>query len=69
MISRLASKNLDDVVDCYEHALLAYFPRGRYLAGKDAKFLWWPVSNLPEWFVDWFYSRDPDRPVPKSCRQ
>lgn len=68
-INPMLSKQLDDVVDCYEHALLAYFPRGRYLAGKDAKLVWWPLSNMPEWFVDFFFNLDPRKPKPKSCQK
>ena len=34
------SKDIYKVLDAYEHALLARFPRTRYLVGYDARFVW-----------------------------
>uniref|UniRef100_A0A672YDQ0 Retinol dehydrogenase 1 n=1 Tax=Sphaeramia orbicularis TaxID=375764 RepID=A0A672YDQ0_9TELE len=37
---------------CMSHALTARFPRTRYGAGWDAKFLWIPLSYLPSFVSD-----------------
>ena len=55
-LDKCASDNVDEVVSCYEHAVTALFPRARYMAGYDARFIFWPLSLLPEWFSDIFVS-------------
>lgn len=63
------SKNVSDVVDAYEHAILGRFPRARYVVGKDATFFWLPLQALPECISDWFLGRaDPDIPLPVAVR-
>ena len=68
MISKIASPKIDDVVDSYEHAVLGYFPRGRYMPGANAKYLFWPMSLMPEWMTDLIFTKNPDAPVPKACQ-
>ena len=48
----ISSGNLYYVVSAYEHAVLAYCPRVRYMPGWDAKLLYWPLTLLPEWLSD-----------------
>ena len=47
----------DDVVDTYEHALLAVFPRTRYLVGLDARYVLYFVTCLPERLGDWIVTK------------
>ena len=58
---------VSDVVDAYEHALLASYPRARYLVGRDATHYKAPLAALPEWFSDWMLDNK-NRPVPAACR-
>ena len=69
LIPKIASPNLSDVVDCYEHAVLATFPRGRYMPGRSARYLWWPLSKAPEWLFDFLMNADPNLPIPASIKQ
>lgn len=48
----LASSDLSKVTSCMQHALSARYPRTRYAAGWDAKFLWIPLSYLPSCVAD-----------------
>ncbi|XP_020787504.1 retinol dehydrogenase 1 [Boleophthalmus pectinirostris] len=48
----LCSSDLSKVTNCMEHALTAYYPRTRYGAGWDAKFVWIPLSYLPSFMAD-----------------
>ena len=48
----MGSDNVGEVADAYVHALLARFPRARYLVGKDANTLWRGIEKLPEWLSD-----------------
>ena len=67
---KLAAESLTDVVDAYEHALLGRFPRARYLAGNDAKYLFIPLQALPEWLGDWIYRRfESGRPLPEALKK
>ncbi|XP_016414133.1 retinol dehydrogenase 1 [Sinocyclocheilus rhinocerous] len=50
----LASSDLSKVTSCMQHALSARYPRTRYSAGWDAKFLWIPLSYLPTCIADIF---------------
>ena len=45
--------NLRLVTDNIERALFSKYPNTRYSCGKDAKFFFIPLSNLPTWFSDW----------------
>ncbi|XP_034959772.1 retinol dehydrogenase 5 isoform X1 [Zootoca vivipara] len=48
----ICDPDLSKVTNCMEHALQAKYPRTRYSAGWDAKFLWLPISYLPAFMVD-----------------
>ncbi|ELW62293.1 dehydrogenase/reductase SDR family member 9 [Tupaia chinensis] len=39
--------DLSLVVKCMDHALTSLFPKTRYVAGKDAKTFWIPLSHMP----------------------
>uniref|UniRef100_A0A8D2Q6Y8 Uncharacterized protein n=1 Tax=Varanus komodoensis TaxID=61221 RepID=A0A8D2Q6Y8_VARKO len=41
------------VTDCMEHALISRYPRTRYAAGWDSKFIFIPLSYLPASWVDY----------------
>ena len=69
VLNKVASPKIDDVVDSYEHAVLGYFPRGRYLAGANAKYMFWPMMLMPEWMSDMVFTMNPNAPVPKSCQK
>jgi len=56
-----------DVVDAYEHALLARRPRARYLVGRDATHYKAPLAAMPEWFSDWML-HNKNTPLPATCR-
>uniref|UniRef100_A0A670ZE31 Retinol dehydrogenase 7-like n=1 Tax=Pseudonaja textilis TaxID=8673 RepID=A0A670ZE31_PSETE len=49
-------KNLYLVTDCIEHALTSRYPRTRYSAGWDAKFLFLSASYLPTAITDYVYT-------------
>jgi retinol dehydrogenase-16 len=57
LLARLASDRPQDVVDAYVHALLGRYPRARYLVGLDARFLFTPLTWVPEWLGDWVLAR------------
>ena len=69
-IGRLVSDNIYDVINAYEHALLGWCPRARYLLGKDANYFFWIVNQLPEWLGDWVLEvmQGKDRPIPQCIR-
>ncbi|GFN75984.1 hypothetical protein PoB_000249000 [Plakobranchus ocellatus] len=54
----LGSPNTHEVADAFVDALTSRFPRARYLVGWDAKFVFVPLSYMPEWLGDslriWF---------------
>jgi len=47
--------DLSPVVDVYEHALLASYPRPRYLVGNGAAFIA-VLAMMPEYISDWLLS-------------
>lgn len=47
----MSSERVDEVIDAYEHAILAWFPRFRYVIGKSTGILC-VLSHLPEWITD-----------------
>lgn len=63
LIPFLMSTNLDKVIVAYEHAVLGWFPRGRYLLGWDANWILWPLHLLPEWLSDTI--NELTHPIPK----
>jgi nucleoside-diphosphate-sugar epimerase len=65
-VSLYVSERIDDVVDAYEHALLAKYPRARYVIGNDAKYILLPIQRLPEFLSDWLMrilSKDHPKPA------
>ncbi|XP_033472772.2 retinol dehydrogenase 7-like [Epinephelus lanceolatus] len=48
----VSNSDLSKVTRCMEHALTARFPRTRYSAGFDAKFIWIPLSYFPSFVTD-----------------
>ncbi len=61
----LGSNRISDVVDAYEHALCARCPRARYVVGFDARYLFLPMTALPEWLSDWITDfLQTDKPIP-----
>ena len=58
-----------DVVAAYEHALLARFPRARYLVGADAKLFWLPLQWMPEWMGDRLLTILFNPPLPAVLRR
>ncbi|KAK2146687.1 hypothetical protein LSH36_589g01086 [Paralvinella palmiformis] len=69
-VTKMSSLRINDVVDAYKHALLAMFPRARYVVGLDAKYFWLPLQMLPEWMSDYiFVTANKLRPVARVVRQ
>ena len=62
----LRDGGLSDVVEVYEHALLARHPRARYLVGQDAVYKA-RLAAMPEWYSDWKIDSK-GKPVPAACR-
>lgn len=52
IMNAVCDSDLTKVTSCMEHALTAAYPRTRYSAGWDAKFLWLPLSYMPACVVD-----------------
>ncbi|KAM6178334.1 dehydrogenase/reductase SDR family member 9 [Rhynchocyon petersi] len=49
--------DLSLVVECMDHALTSLFPKSRYIAGKDAKTFWIPLSHMPAVLQDFLLLR------------
>ena len=64
---KMCSPALHLVVDAYEHAVVGKFPRGRYVVGNDAKFIFWPLSLAPEWLADLVLTRK--APIPRMAQK
>ncbi|XP_052818550.1 17-beta-hydroxysteroid dehydrogenase type 6-like [Mya arenaria] len=56
-VDKVGSSNLDLVVDAYEHAVTAKYPKYRYVVGWDANYIFRPLWMAPEWFSDFILSR------------
>ena len=52
IMNAVCDSDLSKVTNCMEHALASAYPRTRYSAGWDAKFVWIPLSYMPSWVVD-----------------
>ncbi|WAQ94286.1 H17B6-like protein [Mya arenaria] len=52
LVDKLGSSNLDLVVDAYEHAITAKYPKYRYVVGWDANYIFRPLWMVPEWLSD-----------------
>ncbi|XP_049639980.1 retinol dehydrogenase 16-like [Suncus etruscus] len=50
------------VTNCMEHALISCYPRTRYSAGWDAKFIFIPLSYMPTFLADAFLRLKAVRP-------
>ncbi|XP_069508926.1 retinol dehydrogenase 16-like [Ambystoma mexicanum] len=59
---RMCSSDLSPVADSIEHALTAQYPRTRYSAGWDAKFIFIPLSYMPTVLADYVMTRS--MPIP-----
>uniref|UniRef100_A0A915KA43 Uncharacterized protein n=1 Tax=Romanomermis culicivorax TaxID=13658 RepID=A0A915KA43_ROMCU len=65
-----SSDNLDEVIDAYYHALMARFPRDRYVLGSDAKYIFRLISLLPTWAQDFLIcllAKKDNVPLPAAC--
>ncbi|XP_045168721.2 17-beta-hydroxysteroid dehydrogenase type 6-like [Mercenaria mercenaria] len=51
-LEKVASSKVNEVVEAYIDAIISQFPKSRYLVGFDAKFIFRPLSMLPEWISD-----------------
>lgn len=70
VIGVLSSSNVDAVIDAYQNALLARFPRARYVIGPDSHLVWLPGSWLPEWITDFLMGLiDVMIPLPASMKK
>ncbi|CAF1593398.1 unnamed protein product [Rotaria sp. Silwood1] len=45
------------VVRALQHAVMNTVPRIRYRPGWQASLIFFPISNLPAWIVDWLFSQ------------
>lgn len=52
-----SSTTIDHVIDAYVHAITARYPRTRYVVGIDAKYVYIPLSFLPDWLTDFLISQ------------
>jgi len=55
-LSNNAPSDLSPVVDAYEHALLARYPRPRYMVGRGTFFIAL-IAALPESIGDWMFKK------------
>ncbi|XP_069106446.1 retinol dehydrogenase 7-like isoform X2 [Argopecten irradians] len=61
------SKNLNEVIEAYTHALTARFPKARYVVGWDANTLYRFLWSAPEWLSSFLLSRP--WPTPRGVEQ
>ena len=52
ILDNRTSSKIHLVTEAMEHALLSWWPKTRYAVGWDAKFLWIPLSYLPNIISD-----------------
>ena len=64
----MCSPDLSPVVDAYEHALMARFPRGRYLVGPH-RMLCWLLFVLPDWLGDKLANVDKNKAIPACAKR
>lgn len=57
LLSTVMSPKVHMVVDAYEHAITARFPKARYVVGWDAQIMFRLLWNLPEWLSDYLVTR------------
>lgn len=60
--SQIMSPELHKVVDAYEHAITARFPKARYVVGWDAQIFFRLLWNLPEWLSDYIACKNRNMP-------
>ncbi|WAR25971.1 DR9C7-like protein [Mya arenaria] len=65
LLGLIMSPKIHKVVDAYEHAVLAKFPKPRYVVGLDANILFRLLWHLPEWLSDYLVSRP--MPLPQGA--
>ncbi|XP_013917324.1 PREDICTED: 17-beta-hydroxysteroid dehydrogenase type 6 [Thamnophis sirtalis] len=56
-------KDLYLVTDCIEHALISQYPRTRYSAGWDSRWIFIPLSYLPTFITDFVLTRSWPKPA------
>ncbi|KAK6166794.1 hypothetical protein SNE40_023414 [Patella caerulea] len=57
-----SSNNLFQVIDAYEHAITARYPKHRYIVGNDAKYFFRLLWTIPEWMSDFVICLSSPRP-------
>ncbi|XP_050412347.1 retinol dehydrogenase 7 [Patella vulgata] len=57
-----SSNKLFKVIDAYEHAITARYPKPRYIVGKDAKYFVRLLWTIPEWVSDFVICLNSPRP-------
>ncbi|CAF1593391.1 unnamed protein product [Rotaria sp. Silwood1] len=58
------------VIRAVQHAVINTAPRIRYRPGWQASLIFFPISNLPAWIVDWLFSQlDKSHHVPAFVSQ
>ncbi|XP_050388746.2 retinol dehydrogenase 16 [Patella vulgata] len=57
-----SSSNLFEVIDAYEHAITARYPKSRYILGNDAKYFFRLLWTIPEWMSDFIICFSSPRP-------
>ncbi|KAK6166793.1 hypothetical protein SNE40_023413 [Patella caerulea] len=57
-----SSNNLFQVIDAYEHAITARYPKHRYIVGNDAKYFFRLLWTIPEWMSDFIICLSSPRP-------
>lgn len=68
-VSKMASPNVNKVINAYVHAVTARCPRNRYSVGWDAKFLMLPLSYAPSMLQDIFTLRAFHKCVPVALEE
>lgn len=57
LLTAIMSPKINKVVEAYEHAITARFPKTRYVVGWDAQIPFRILWNLPEWITDFILSK------------
>ncbi|XP_021347792.1 retinol dehydrogenase 2-like [Mizuhopecten yessoensis] len=68
-IQQVLSPDLYKVVDALTHALIAVYPRARYVVGLDANIVFRFIWNLPEWIGDRVVAAIFKLPIPKGYQK
>ncbi|XP_060073990.1 retinol dehydrogenase 16-like [Ylistrum balloti] len=68
-IGAAMSPDIYKVVDAFTHALIAAYPRTRYVVGLDANVVFRLIWSLPEWIGDRLVAALVNYPVPAGCQK